>query len=354
MAGLDDLRRQFSQLQRDIEELESENMLLSSYSDHHLSDPAEQEALRSNTASNSKSLLNSRKKSNVEKKLPMFLSAEQKHDLATSELEIIGKETEALRQTHEKNMNALRAALEEADQRIAETKKDIYEFRRDIMVGAENPRTGKTMAEKYIRYVEDKLREKDALIEKLKLKNATLQAHVGKTEGQLKQKEEQGEDLKYIDYHQLKIEHKQYLAKIEEANAELLDLKLTTGKTVQDLNNLKSKLHQLTEESQWLGKEIGSRRETLNKIGEDITRVTDERDAAMKENRRLKLQQQMTGDMPQVLDYVNQKQELYELEKDLISWERKMGTVEMAAKRAKSIIRQAQGMGPGSTGRMSM
>jgi hypothetical protein len=42
----------------------------------------------------------------------------------------------------------LKAVLEETDIRIAELKKDAYEFKRDIVVGAENFRTGKTMAEK--------------------------------------------------------------------------------------------------------------------------------------------------------------------------------------------------------------
>jgi hypothetical protein len=43
----------------------------------------------------------------------------------------------------------------------AELKKEAYEFKRDIVVGAENMRTGKTVAEKIYRYMEDKLRHKD-------------------------------------------------------------------------------------------------------------------------------------------------------------------------------------------------
>ena len=38
--------------------------------------------------------------------------------------------------------------------RIAETKKDTYEFKRDIIIGAENPRTGKIAGEKMIRWEE--------------------------------------------------------------------------------------------------------------------------------------------------------------------------------------------------------
>ena len=53
------------------------------------------------------------------------------------------------------------------------------------------------------------------------------------------EQEEMGDVLHYIDFHQLQIENKQYVQKIEERNQELLQLKMTTGNTVQVLNNLK-------------------------------------------------------------------------------------------------------------------
>ncbi len=37
------------------------------------------------------------------------------------------------------------------------------QFKRDIIIGAENPRTGKIVAEKMIRFMEDKLRQKDTV-----------------------------------------------------------------------------------------------------------------------------------------------------------------------------------------------
>ena len=48
--------------------------------------------------------------------------------------------------------------MEEADLRLAETKKASYEFERDIVKGSVNSRTGKVVAEKVQRYIEDKLR----------------------------------------------------------------------------------------------------------------------------------------------------------------------------------------------------
>lgn len=227
------------------------------------------------------------------------------------------------------------AVLEETDIRIAELKKEAYEFKRDIVVGAENVRTGtwparsrrsrpragggmlttprsrppppvaagKTMAEKVVRFMEDKLRQKDAVVEKLRLKNGALKSQISKVESQLTQKvridasaargarpakvsarltlppplsplsplprsaqEEMGDVLHYIDFHQQEIENKQYVGTIEQRNRELLNLKKTTGRTVQVLNGLKKRLADLMSESEWLNSEIKGRTELLGKV----------------------------------------------------------------------------------------
>ena len=51
-----------------------------------------------------------------------------------------------------------------------------------------------------------------------------------------------GDDLKFIDFHQLQIENKKHVKDIDERNKKLLALKLNSGKTVQTLNGLKKKL----------------------------------------------------------------------------------------------------------------
>ena len=233
------------------------------------------------------------------------LSAEQKYEIAAQEYEELRDELETSRKTADKLVDTLKAQLEETEVRIAEVKKDAYEFKRDIVTGAENLRTGKTIAEKAVRYAEDKLRGKGATAEKLRLKNAALKAQIAKMESQLQQKEDMGEVLHVIDFDQLKIENQQcammepgmapemvlrlrapgwsaavararadalriahraitwrrYLEKIEERNNELLRLKLTTGNTVQVLNTLKHRLNNLTGESDWLKRETAGRKE---------------------------------------------------------------------------------------------
>jgi hypothetical protein len=41
--------------------------------------------------------------------------------------------------------------LEEVDIRMTEARKETHDFKRDIIVGAENPGTGKTMADKFVK-----------------------------------------------------------------------------------------------------------------------------------------------------------------------------------------------------------
>lgn len=161
------------------------------------------------------------------------LTAEQKCDIAQREIEELREEIERLRDESERILDNYKAVMEEADVRIVEIRKSSYEFERDIVKGSINPRTGNIMAEKLVRYFEDRLRGREALIEKLRLKNSTLKVQRQKLHMQLKQKEEMGEVLHEVDFQQLKIENSQYLEKIDEKNQELLRLKLMAGNTLQ-------------------------------------------------------------------------------------------------------------------------
>lgn len=50
--------------------------------------------------------------------------------------------------------------MEEIELRMSDTKKASYEFKRDIVQQAVNSRTGKVIAEKILRYFEEKIRSK--------------------------------------------------------------------------------------------------------------------------------------------------------------------------------------------------
>lgn len=248
-------------------------------------------------------------------------------------------EIENHRKSSEKMIDTLRSVLEETEIRINELKRDSYEFRRDVVVGAENERTGKLMAEKVTRYFEDKVKKVDAVIEKLRLKNASLKSQISKVESQLAQKEEVGDVLHYIDFHQLQIENKQYIAKIEERNDELLNVKVTTGKSIQALNDLKRTLSERLEECTWLQNEITLKHQQVERLGREGGAVSKEVNGEIRQRDRLKqaIEEAAMSSMPHVEDYIMQKKELYELQSQLKNWQKKVDIMEMAAKRTRAL-----------------
>eukprot|EP00891_Asterochloris_glomerata_P003012 jgi/Astpho2/3012/gw1.00051.69.1_t len=240
------------------------------------------------------------------------------------------------REAGEKRLQEIHVMLEEVDMRLAESRKDMHDFRRDIIMGAENPRTGKTSAEKMLKYMEERMKVKDALAEKLQLKNAALKVQTTKMEHQLRLKEDMGEVLHVVDFDQLKIENQQYLERIEERNSELLRLKTMTGKAVQVLGDYKATLAALVQQGKLLRKEAADRRAQLASFDSDHDKATAEKTHAERALRRLKDDQQDT-DRPQILDYVKLKVEVAELEKKLEDQSRRNEIAEMDLQRTKKM-----------------
>ncbi len=276
------------------------------------------------------------------KNIPTSLTIDQKYDIATSVQEELQIDIEKNKKNYEKMVDTLRAVLEETEIRISELKRDAYEFKRDVVVGAENVRTGKIMAERVIRYMEEKFKSKHSIIEKLRLKNATLKSQIYKVEKQLNQKEEIGDVLHYIDFHQLQIENKQFVAKIEERNEELLTIKLLTSKTLRILNELKSNLNDKLIESEWLKNEINNKINLNNKIKLENNKVNKEVIIEKRMRNKLRIQINEASEMPNVEDYIHQKRIMYELQSTLANWKKKNEILEMAAKKSRTLVNKTK------------
>lgn len=268
--------------------------------------------------------------------------AEQKLEVAANELDQAQKDAEGKEGELKEAIDIQKAVLSSLGMRIQDLEKEAFEFKRDIVLGAENARTGKIMAEKLTRWMDERLKSKDAVIEKLRLKNSTLRTRIAKLKSQLKQKQEVGGVLHYIDFHQLQIENKQYLARIEERNTQLLDLKVSTGATVQTLNALKQRLGTLVAECAWRRQEIRTRQERLGKLDGDIDSAHSVVSKHKRMAERLQVAVEQAEDMPAVPDYVRQREEHSLLEKEVKNWQRKVEIADMASKRAKALMRKSQ------------
>lgn len=314
------------------EQLERENALFASYLERVAppSGAEEEEAAPAPT----------KKGKGAKSALPTEVSLEQKTELAQQEVDDLRDEIELTKAESEKLLDRLQAITEECDMRIAQVKKDVYEFRREIVIGGESARTGKIVAEKVIRYFEEKLRAKDSMIDKLKLKNSSLKVQVQKLDKSLGEKAEMGEVLHAIDFDQLDIENSQYTEKILERTKELGKLKQTAGKTVQVLNSLKGKLTALTSQSAALEQQTAEKENQLAAIKDEIRRVQEERLQAERINRSSK-KKQTEVKMPQVMDYVHRRVDEDEVRRQVTNWERKLELAKRGASQARRQLSQA-------------
>ena len=338
----EDMLEKLQELERENTLLQMENEMLSHHAERVLDSAVAEELADDGRKSAQKG--KGRKIKN--QRVPTELTTAQKHDIASSEGELVRAQVDECRNVSEKLVDDLRALLEEADIKIAEVSKDQYEFKRDCQATS----SGKPLAEKLLHFLEEKLRTKDSVVDKLALKNAALKQHILKLENQLQHKEEMGEVLHVIDFDQLKIENQQFLEKIEERNNELLQLKLTTGNIVQTLNASKKRLNRLIVESETLKRMIMEKKVLTEKVTEEINGIEVEKVKVKKANNALQKQLEESG-MPEVLEYVQQKATAHQLKKELSNYERKLeiAEIELRRTRKRTMTREVQGMG-GMTG----
>ncbi|XP_020819369.1 cilia- and flagella-associated protein 263 [Phascolarctos cinereus] len=277
--------------------------------------------------------LRSRRKSKI--RVPaehlVLLTVDQKCDLALRELEDIKEEMRQLKANSERELHRHEAIIEEAEIRGADIKKAMQEFQREILNTISRKRGSAVATQRVLKYVEDQNILRDALKDKLRLKNLSLKVQKKKILMQLRQKEEVGEALHDADFQQLKIENIQFLENIDQRNRELIQLKLTAGNALHLLNLYKGKLQRATETTNHVVKEIALRKDIVEKIEKETLQAEEDRAKAEALNKKLR-KQLATYKVPHVMMYVHEKVTNYELEKSIQTWERKVEIAEMSLK----------------------
>jgi hypothetical protein len=132
-----------------------------------------------------------------------------------------------------------------------------------------------------------------------------------------------GEVLHEVDFKQLKIENKQYMDKIDEKNSEMIKLKKMVGLATQTLNYRKKLLGQCMKEYENILTEIKTRINILGKLDVESEVVNKEHSKEESKNRKIRAQLE-NYKVPEVNDYVNAEDYLFNLEKELRVWERKV------------------------------
>ncbi|NXX56234.1 CC113 protein, partial [Scopus umbretta] len=257
------------------------------------------------------------------------LTVEQKCELAEREQTEMKDEIQRMNEDLEQTLQNLEAVIEEADVWWTEVKKAFSDFEKDIINTTSSKKGSIIASEKLLRYMEEKNRQRDLLREKLHLKNYLLKGYKKKLQQQLRQKEPMGETLHDVRLQQLQVTNAQYQEKIDEKNQELLQLKLTSGKTAQVLNFYRRKLQDAIEMSASLMKDTSQRKKLLEKIEREAALVEEQRAEAESVNRKLRKQLSDYG-IPPVLSYVQKKMAVTDLKNILKAWERKVAVAEMS------------------------
>lgn len=270
---------------------------------------------------------------------PQKLSPEQKYEIASQELETLKSNIEEGRDKSETLLERLKAILEGTDLSIAEIRKEAFDFGR-FLSAAENGRIGKYDAEKLSKYMVDKLKQKEALIDKLQSKNLSLKVQILKAETQIKHKDDMGDELKFIDFHQLQIENKKHVKDIDERNRRMMSLKLNSTNTQHSLTNLKKKLTAAEYRQKEIDSTMDIKQKMLYKKKQDVEDTLNAIAQVDKSNRTENARLNEIKNMPNPLKFVHQKNDEMKLVKKVKNWERKIEIAELEAKRARAVLKQ--------------
>jgi hypothetical protein len=260
----------------------------------------------------------------------LFLTVEEKAVLLQAEYDRIRGEKERIERDSEDAKEKFLAEVEEARARMSELRLEHGAFMREVVAG-----DAASAMERLLKYFEGRSSKHDVTLSKVREKARVALQQVTKAQQQLRQREDVGEALHAIDFDQLKIENHQFNERIEQKNAELVELKGTTTRTVQTLNALTERLNKLLLEQTQLRKDLRLRQEHVEKVSTEVVAVRGEGAAAQAKNAALKVQHESVK-VPKVEDYIAQKSEEYELKKAVTNWRRK---VEIATGHTK-VMRQ--------------
>jgi len=116
---------------------------------------------------------------------------------------------------------------------------------------------------------------------------------------------------------------------------------LNSGKTVQTLNSLKKKLQDAMRMQESIVRDTQMKKIKYERTREDISKARSEiNKAKFLKKQQQALQLQITN-MPDPLKFVDQKNTAVDLKNSVKNWERKIEIAEVAAKKARLVLRQS-------------
>ena len=216
---------------------------------------------------------------------PIQLTSEALSAVCRLELKSLVEATERAKDEAEVAEEILRLELDLAELAISELKRDAFEFKRDVVVGAQHPATAKPVAEQVTQYFETRLIESDVTIKDLITRSQDLKSKVIKAEAKSKRKP--SSDVQYIDFHQLQIESQQLTREANALKSELDDARFACRAARQDLAQLRADTEQLEKEVGSQSRQIDKLKDSTVKSKLDLLQASSDRNLISQEIKAL-------------------------------------------------------------------
>ncbi|XP_053982796.1 coiled-coil domain-containing protein 113-like [Hylaeus volcanicus] len=190
-------------------------------------------------------------------------------------------------------------------------------------------------------FIKEWLRSANTIIERLRLKSATIKMQIKKAKQQLIQREELGEALHAVDFEQLNIQNKDYARMIEEKNRYVIEMKRIAGHYHLKLTQHKQKLSNLLLALNEVKKDITLKKEQIEEL--EAERANVEADVIRMDERLKNLLTFMNNHtVPDILDFVKLTVELKELQKTYKLLERRRNVEKIIYQTSKKQIRNVK------------
>ena len=255
-----------------------------------------------------------------------ILSVQVLTELCKQEIQYLKGVVASSKTNTEASEEVLRLQIDLAEESIAALNVDAFNFKKDVMLGAQHPSTKKPISEKVLLYFDKQLLAKDAEIKEMVVKSEELKMLVTKAEKKLKSKG--SSDIQYIDFHQLQIESQQLNKQAKTSKEELESMRAASRHARQELRNAKEELNQLENSIKSMITEESKVQQMLVDTKVKTAKATSQRDEAEKiaeavdhENRQKELKHEERLD---AMILIEQQVEIQDLERLIKNLERKL------------------------------
>ncbi|KAJ8941848.1 hypothetical protein NQ318_005131 [Aromia moschata] len=206
--------------------------------------------------------------------------------------------------TAKKIRGKLNAELEEFALRESDIKEARDIFETSVVTLGFDPLTQRIPAEKFIRYMDEWIKSAQMSIQKIKAQNHLLETAL------------------HENFAQLKIENKYFREQIDEKSAYLVDLKTVNGGASLVLTNYRKHLQKQEQDHHRLKETIQEKRRLIVETEEECKKKKTELDKSWENYDRIKILKN-TYKVPDVIEYVQLKNKLYYLSKNIKVWQRR-------------------------------